>query len=73
VNQKDNKDFIYYIDSAIIALKGKNGEILWMVPADDQIFGSASLMDITGDGVVDVFIGGRSAELQAINGKTSKS
>jgi outer membrane protein assembly factor BamB len=59
-------------DSAIIAFNGKNGEILWLVPAEDQIFGSASLMDITGDGVVDVFIGGRSAELQAINGKTGE-
>ncbi len=64
-------EFIH-CDSAIVALNGVNGELLWMVPADDQIFGSANLMDITGDGVVEVFIGGRSAELQAINGKTGE-
>ena len=61
-----------HCDSAIIALDGKDGKPLWMVPADDQIFGSANLMDINGDGVMDVFIGGRSAELQAINGKTGE-
>lgn len=59
-------------DSAIIAFNGKNGDILWMVPAEDQIFGSANLLDISGDGIVDVFIGGRSAELQAINGNTGE-
>ncbi len=59
-------------DSAIVAFDGKTGDILWKLPADDQIFGSANLMDITGDGIMDVFIGGRSAELQAINGNTGK-
>jgi outer membrane protein assembly factor BamB len=58
------------IDSAIVALDGKTGDILWKRPAVDQIFGSAMLMDITGDGIKDVFIGGRSATLQAINGAT---
>lgn len=57
-------------DSAIIALDGKSGELLWKLPAIDQIFGSAALKDITGDGVMDIFISGRSSELQAINGKT---
>jgi outer membrane protein assembly factor BamB len=57
-------------DTAIIALDGKTGEILWKLPAVDQIFGTAALKDITGDGVMDVFISGRSSELQAINGKT---
>ncbi|HLF34831.1 MAG TPA: PQQ-binding-like beta-propeller repeat protein [Cyclobacteriaceae bacterium] len=57
-------------DSAIIALDGKTGEILWKLPAADQIFGSASLKDITGDGIMDVFITGRASEFQVINGKT---
>lgn len=57
-------------DSAVFALDGKTGEMLWNVSAIDQVFGSANLKDITGDGVMDVFISGRSAELQAINGKT---
>lgn len=57
-------------DSSVIALDGKTGELLWKVPAKDQIFGSAAFRDITGDGTAEVFIGGRSAELMAINGAT---
>ena len=38
----------------------------------DQIFGSASFLDINRDGVPDVIIGGRAAELKAINGKNGK-
>ena len=56
-------------DSAIIALNGLNGEMLWNVSAQDQIFGSASLKDINNDGIKDVIINGRSAELQAIDGR----
>lgn len=59
-------------DSAVVALDGSNGELLWNVHARDQIFGSAGFMDITGDDIPDVFIGGRSAEFMAINGKTGK-
>jgi outer membrane protein assembly factor BamB len=57
-------------DSAVIALDGLTGKMLWHVHADDQIFGSPSFRDINGDGTMDVFIGGRSAELFAINGRT---
>ncbi|WP_339793185.1 PQQ-binding-like beta-propeller repeat protein [uncultured Imperialibacter sp.] len=59
-------------DSAVFALDGRTGDMLWNVSAIDQVFGSASLKDITGDGVMDVFINGRSAELQAVNGKTGE-
>jgi outer membrane protein assembly factor BamB len=59
-------------DSAVFALDGKTGEMLWKVSAKDQIFGSATLKDITYDGIPDVFINGRSAELIAINGKSGK-
>ena len=55
-------------DSAVIAINGTNGELLWHVSARDQIFGSPAFKDITQDGIPDVFIGGRSAELMAING-----
>ena len=57
-------------DSAVVALDGATGELLWHVGARDQIFGSATLLDINQDSIPDVFIGGRSAELKAINGKT---
>ncbi len=56
-------------DSAVVALDGKTGALLWKVSAKDQIFGSAALKDINNDGVKDVFINGRSAELIAIDGK----
>lgn len=59
-------------DSAVFALDGKTGEMLWKVSAKDQIFGSATLKDITYDGIPDVFINGRSAELIAINGKSGE-
>lgn len=59
-------------DSAVVALDGRNGRMLWHVVATDQIFGSAALKDLNGDGVMDVIIGGRSAELNAINGATGK-
>jgi outer membrane protein assembly factor BamB len=59
-------------DSAVFALDGATGKMLWHVGAKDQIFGSAALKDITGDAVVDVIIGGRSAELIAINGRTGQ-
>ncbi|MCY7352769.1 MAG: PQQ-like beta-propeller repeat protein [Cytophagaceae bacterium] len=59
-------------DSAIIALDGRTGELLWRNSAIDQIFGSATLKDITSDGIEDVVIEGRSAELRAIDGATGK-
>lgn len=59
-------------DSAVVALDGKTGDMLWNVGARDQVFGSANLKDLNGDGVDDVLINGRSAELKAINGKTGE-
>ncbi|MEJ7586157.1 MAG: PQQ-binding-like beta-propeller repeat protein [Ferruginibacter sp.] len=57
-------------DRGILAIDGKSGAQLWKQPAIDQVFGSATLCDITGDQVKDVFIGGRSPQLKAIDGKT---
>ncbi|MBD0378486.1 MAG: hypothetical protein ICV51_23015, partial [Flavisolibacter sp.] len=59
-------------DTAIIAVDGATGKILWKVAARDQIFGSAAFLDINRDHVPDIIIGGRAAELQAIDGKTGK-
>ncbi len=55
-------------DTAIFALDGATGQLLWKISAKDQIFGSAVFLDVTGDGVSDVFINGRSAELTAVDG-----
>jgi hypothetical protein len=54
----------------VVAIDGETGNILWTFAAEDEIFGSAKFMDITGDGLDDVFIGGRYAEFYAINGAT---
>jgi outer membrane protein assembly factor BamB len=59
-------------DTAMFALDGRDGKLLWKASAIDQIFGSAALMDITNDGTEDVFLNGRSSELKAINGATGK-
>lgn len=59
-------------DSAVVALDGKTGNLLWKVSAKDQVFGSAMFQDVSGDDVDDVFICGRSAELIAINGMTGE-
>ena len=52
------------------AINGADGTILWSFPTEEEIFGSAQFMDITGDNVKDVFIGGRYAEFYAIDGAT---
>ena len=59
-----------HADTAVIALDGKTGQVLWTISGRNQYVGSAVLQDITGDGVPDVFIGGRWAEFSAINGAT---
>jgi hypothetical protein len=59
-------------DTGFVAIDGRNGQILWHLPARNQIVGTAVLYDVTGDGVEDVFLGGRSAELKAINGASGK-
>ncbi|PJJ84627.1 PQQ-binding-like beta-propeller repeat protein [Mucilaginibacter auburnensis] len=55
-------------DAAVLALNGANGDLLWKVAGRNQMVGSPIFQDITGDGVPDVFIGGRSAQFLAING-----
>jgi outer membrane protein assembly factor BamB len=59
-------------DSAVIALDGKDGHLLWKNSAVDQVFGTAVPFDINKDGVNDFVICGRSAELMAINGSDGK-
>ncbi len=55
-------------DKGIFAVDGADGSILWTAFARDQIFGSPVFMDINDDGTDDVFIGGRAAEFQALDG-----
>jgi hypothetical protein len=57
-------------DMGILAFDGRSGEILWKQEASDQVYGSATFYDVTGDQVKDVFIGGRSPQFKAIDGKS---
>lgn len=54
----------------ILALDGKTGELLWQQESEDQVYGSPTLYDITGDGTDDVFIGGRSPQFRALDGRS---
>lgn len=54
--------------NGILAVDGLDGSLIWRRPARNEVFGSAIFRDITGDGVQDVFITGRQAQLLAING-----
>ncbi len=56
----------------ILALDGKTGETLWEQEAPDQVYGAATFYDVNGDGVKDVFIGGRSPHFKALDGKSGK-
>lgn len=58
--------------NGVIAIDGNTGRVLWTVDAPSQIYTSALFQDISGDGVKDVFIGGRAANYFAINGATGE-
>jgi hypothetical protein len=55
-------------NNGIMAFNGIDGSLLWKRASRNEVFGSAIFQDITQDGIDDVFIVGRSAQLLAING-----
>ncbi|MFD2200813.1 PQQ-binding-like beta-propeller repeat protein [Shivajiella indica] len=59
-------------DQGILALNGLNGEILWQHEAEDQVYGSATFVDINQDNIQDVIIGGRTPQLSALDGRSGK-
>jgi len=61
-----------YSNNGIMAYNGANSALLWKRPARNEVFGSAIFKDITNDGVQDVFIVGRQAQLLAINGSNGQ-
>jgi outer membrane protein assembly factor BamB len=56
----------------VMALDGKTGNIIWQHEASDQIYQTATLLDINNDKTEDVIIGGRSNNLFALDGKTGQ-
>lgn len=63
------KNEYVYSERGVLALNGRDGEIIWQQDAQDQVFGSATFLDITGDEIPDVFIGGRSPNYRALDGR----
>ncbi len=59
-----------FSNHGIMAFNGATGALLWELPSKNEIFASAQFQDITSDGIPDVFISGREAQLYAINGST---
>lgn len=61
-----------HCDSAVVALDGATGKRLWAIAGENQYVGSAVFKDINKDGIPDVIIGGRWAQLSAIDGSNGK-
>ena len=59
-----------FSNNGIMAVNGATGTLLWKRPSRNEVFGSAVFQDITNDGIKDVFMVGRQAQLLAINGAT---
>ena len=55
-------------NNGVMAFNGANGSLLWKRGSRNEVFGSPIFRDITNDGIKDVFITGRQAQLLAING-----
>jgi outer membrane protein assembly factor BamB len=55
-------------NNGIMAFNGINGSLLWKRGSRNEVFGSPVFRDITNDGIKDVFITGRQAQLLAIDG-----
>ena len=55
-------------DSSVLAINGMNGEVLWAIGGRDQVVGSPVFLNINEDDVPDVVIGGRGAQLFAVDG-----
>jgi hypothetical protein len=61
-----------FSNNGIMAFNGANGSLLWKRGSRNEVFGSPIFQDITNDGIKDVFITGRQAQLLAINGSNGQ-
>lgn len=59
-----------YSKVGVLAVNGKNGDTLWTVSSEDQIYGSPLFQDINEDDIPDVFITGRALSFMCIDGKS---
>ena len=58
--------------SSVVALSGANGTALWRSSGHEDLVGSATFVEIDGDDVSDVVIGGRRGALIAVSGATGE-
>lgn len=54
----------------VLALDGKDGTTIWQVETRNQIVGTPLFLDANNDNTQDILIGGRSAELNLIDGRS---
>ena len=59
-----------FSNNGVMAYNGVDGSLIWKLSSRNELFGSAIFQDITQDGINDVVIAGRSAQLLAIDGAT---
>jgi len=61
---------VHHTMEYVAAIDGATGSELWRVDGRDDLVGTATFVELTGDTTPDVVIGGRRADLVAINGAT---
>ena len=59
-------------DSAVLALDGRNGNLLWHQAASAELFGAPTFIRLNADTVPDVVLHGRRAQLIALDGATGE-
>jgi len=59
-----------FSNNGVMAYNGVDGSLLWKRSSRDELFGSAIFQDLNSDGINDVIISGRAAQLLAIDGYT---
>lgn len=57
------------VSGYVIAVSGATNEILWQVPNPRDAFTAPRFLELTGDGVPDVIMGGREGRLTAFSGE----
>ncbi|MBI3271118.1 MAG: PQQ-binding-like beta-propeller repeat protein [Planctomycetes bacterium] len=59
-------------DSAVYALSGRDGSVLWRTETGGKVDSSPALADLDGDGVLDAVIGSGDGRVYALSGKTGR-
>lgn len=59
----------------VVALDGRTGRVLWNRRVGDEVLSATPFLDVDGDRIADVFVGGRSRlrEILALSGKDGKT